>query len=528
MNWFNKLKIGAKLLTSFLLVASVAGIIGILGIVNINKIETQGEEMYEVNTIPLADLGDAIGLFQSIRVNLRDMIIDKDVAAKKKYADRINELDKKLDEAYDKFAKTIKSDEVRKIYDKLKDTDNKYNAIQSQVSNLALTGKEAMAIAVLRSETATALAKDADEAINALQDIKSNQAKKRAESNAAAAHSVTVFMIIAVAVGLALALGLGLFLTRNVTKVLREVKTVADNVAAASQEVSSSSEELSQGSTEQSSSVEETSSSMEQMSANIRQNSDNALQTEKIAAKASNDAIQSGEAVAVTVKAMNEIATKISIIEEIARQTNLLALNAAIEAARAGEHGKGFAVVASEVRKLAERSQEAAAEISQLSSASVKDAERTGKMLNQLVPDIKKTAELVQEISTASREQDQGSEQINTAVQQLSTVIQQNAAASEELATTAEKMSAQADQLQNLIASLIDTTDNKLPKMAKADYAQHAVRKVAHVPVMNKPIAKKRDIQEPRQLVGAVAGVKIDMGHNNNGHDKLEKEFEKY
>ena len=57
------------------------------------------------------------------------------------------------------------------------------------------------------------------------------------------------------------------------------------------------------------------------------------------------------------VSVMSEIATRISIIEEIARQTNLLALNAAIEAARAGDAGKGFAVVASEVRKLAERSQ---------------------------------------------------------------------------------------------------------------------------------------------------------------------------
>ncbi len=47
--------------------------------------------------------------------------------------------------------------------------------------------------------------------------------------------------------------------------------------------------------------------------------------------------------------AMKDIASKISIIEEIARQTNLLALNAAIEAARAGDHGKGFAVVAAEV-----------------------------------------------------------------------------------------------------------------------------------------------------------------------------------
>ena len=163
------------------------------------------------------------------------------------------------------------------------------------------------------------------------------------------------------------------------------------------------------------------------MNANIRQNAENALQTEKIATQAANDAQEGGNAVNMTVSAMKQIANKIMIIEEIARQTNLLALNAAIEAARAGEHGKGFAVVAAEVRKLAERSQNAAAEINDLSTNSVEVAERAGQLLEVIVPNIQRTAELVQEISAASKEQDAGAEQINQSIQQLDGVIQQNA-----------------------------------------------------------------------------------------------------
>jgi methyl-accepting chemotaxis protein len=226
----------------------------------------------------------------------------------------------------------------------------------------------------------------------------------------------------------------------------------ADNIAAASQQMSSGSQQLSQGATEQASSAEEISSSMEEMASNIQQNTDNAQQTEKIALSASDSLKEGNKAAQISVESMKEIAEKITIINDIAFQTNILALNAAVEAARAGEHGKGFAVVASEVRKLAERSAEAASEIDEKSKSGVEISEKAGKKLEQTVPEIEKTANLVQEITAASNEMNSGGDQVNNAIQQLNQVTQQNAASSEELATSAEELSSQAEQLKQIIS----------------------------------------------------------------------------
>ena len=112
----------------------------------------------------------------------------------------------------------------------------------------------------------------------------------------------------------------------KLSSIITEVRGAADNLSSASEEVSATAQSMSQASSEQAASVEETSASVEQMSASINQNTENAKITDGMAAKASKEANEGGDAVKQTVAAMQQIAKKIGIIDDIAYQTNLLAL----------------------------------------------------------------------------------------------------------------------------------------------------------------------------------------------------------
>jgi methyl-accepting chemotaxis protein len=216
------------------------------------------------------------------------------------------------------------------------------------------------------------------------------------------------------------------------------------------------------------------------MISNIKQNADNAQQTEKIAVKSASDAKEGGKAVGETVAAMKEIATKISIIEEIARQTNMPA---------------------------------------------------------KMVPDIQRSADLVQEISAASREQNAGAEQINKAIQQLDQVIQQNASAAEEMSASSEELSGQSQQLLKVIYFFhLAEEGHKAAYTAgakKTAFKGVAAKVIENMKLSGKSIQVTRAASIPGKFalphasapVEKASGVSLDM---TGGADKMDADFEKY
>lgn len=523
MKWFLNLKIGTKLIISFIVVAIIAGVVGAIGVYNISVINKNDKIMYENMTVPLSQTAEMAKLFQKVRVITRDMILEEDTDKIEEKNQEISDTVAEINGYSESFAQTIISEEAQNAYDAFLATRVEYRSHLEQLLELCLVNKDEEAFQFLEGEMKTS-ADNEQAAIDKLVELKVNGAKEKADANSAKAQSAIVLMASIIAAGMIIAILLGIYISRiigipvrkvskaaeliadgdlnieldintrdevgllaasfrrmaeNLNEVMSNISVAAEQVASGSKQVSDSSMALSQGATEQASSVEELSSSLEEIAVQTKQNADNANRANQLAELAKVNASAGNDQMRDMLKAMDEINDSsssiskiIKVIDDIAFQTNILALNAAVEAARAGQHGKGFAVVAEEVRNLAARSAKAAKETTNMIEGSIKKvdggtkiANQTADALVQIVDNITKVAALVGDIATASNEQATGISQVNQGVMQVSDVVQMNSATSEESAAASEELSSQAEMMKEQVSKF------KLKKNSNAFYS---------------------------------------------------------
>lgn len=220
----------------------------------------------------------------------------------------------------------------------------------------------------------------------------------------------------------------------QVSDAVKKIRDNCDKISNTSIILHDATDKIADGAKEQAAAVEEISSSLEEMTTSIEQNASNANMTKNNSEEISADILTVANSSASTLDCIQNVISKIEIINEITSRTDLLAINAAVEAARAGDNGKGFAVVAAEIRKLAERCQAASIQINEWSAKSLKITEQSATLIDKITPRIRKNAEMVSEIATSCSEQLTGTTSITRVLQQLVSISQSNAEQSENMA----------------------------------------------------------------------------------------------
>jgi methyl-accepting chemotaxis protein len=510
MKWFEDVKIGVKLVVSFILVAAIAGIIGVVGLINISQMRFLATEMHEKMTEPTGTLIFVTNAYKNIESTIRDVLIDEEASNVLQYENFIKEQSADFDKYLNVYAETLLTDAGRAVIETLRADKSAYMNTINQVLTYARNGDRESAVKLLYGE-GRQVENAMEAAIATVTDMKLAVARTSNADNISIAEKATRTTTILVVVGVVGAVLLGVLISQSISKpiariitsaneiakgnldveiestrkdeigllskafadmaqnmneVLSYIQHISVQVASAAKEVSNSSVELSEGATEQASAVEELTASIEEITAQTRLNAEHSQNANTLTEKARKDAVEGNAQMKDMLRAMEEINISsvsiskiIKVIDEIAFQTNILALNAAVEAARAGQHGKGFAVVAEEVRNLAARSASAAKETTQMIEDSMKEVEggmkiatQTASALNNIVEGVANVAGIVSEISTASNEQAIAIEQINQGVMQIADVVQNNSATSEESAAASEELSAQAESLSEQVA----------------------------------------------------------------------------
>jgi len=415
MKWFSNLRMKFKLILSFGIVALFIAIVGSLGMVNINKIGNNSNILYEEGFQSLKDLQQFNSNILHTRIEIFNIIENKDGTKVSEIKSKIDGFRKQNDEIIKTYDKYSFNSNEKEIYSQIKMDLESYMNVSDKIVNLVADKKydEASNLIDESSVIREKLTNNTDKLVKIIEtkasdiNVSSNNIKSKFSN----------YMLLDIVLGISIAILLGvsvaIFISRNLRKVLEyakfleegnltqeikinskdeigdlaralntantNVRNLISQIIGGANEISSSGQELSATTQEVSSKVEEINNSTEQISKGAQ---DLSAITEEVSASAQEIGATTNELASRASKAatsVGEIKKRSFEIkkkaEENIRQGNLIYEEKKNDIIKSIEEGK----VVQEVKIMANSIGEIASQTNLLALNAAIEAARAGE-----------------------------------------------------------------------------------------------------------------------------------------------------
>jgi methyl-accepting chemotaxis protein len=403
----NNIKIGLKLIASFLIIVALTMALGAYLISSMNTINKHDTELYQKGAVPLGDMVTIAANTQKYRMYGRAIILARNPAEVEKLVRDADKMAESLNDAVEEQLDLALTEAGKKLLLDLKEAINLYQEELETNIKLVQEGRKDIATDRIFAGPFVEAAKNMEIKLNTCVDRKLLLAKGLSESNNASAESASRIALILLFLVAAVSIVLGIILTRSLTqplaivvatltkmengdltarasirrgdelgllansldslaaklqKILKGLRVNSDTLAGASEELSAVSRQLSTGAEAAVSQTVAVASTTEQMASNITamaSASEEASVNANEVASAAEQMSANMNAVAVAVEEMSasigQIARNAGEARDVTVAANRKAGDATSSMAKLGEAAREIGKVTEVIKRIADK-----------------------------------------------------------------------------------------------------------------------------------------------------------------------------
>lgn len=231
MKWFNNLKMKPKLVSAFILVASLIGIVGFIGMFNMNKIKNYVENIYNINLVGVNDITKLKANLLQDKVAVLLIIDPNKKSDLQKNKNNIDELQNKSEALILEYKTTVRTDIAKQqfaMFERLlEDYRMSRNSIIKHVEAGSYMNANELIFNYFKIEEEMFVI--LDEELKLTTEIAKTYYENSRVSFSNASVQITVIIILGLLIAIALGLIIAFTISRQINRVLTIAKALDEN-----------------------------------------------------------------------------------------------------------------------------------------------------------------------------------------------------------------------------------------------------------------------------------------------------------